>query len=49
MDDIEYKIVTSKGKPVQEENKASYISGILAENLRICMDFAKRSLPGKNS
>lgn len=48
IDDVDYKVLTTDGKPVTGKETKRYISGVLAENLRICKNKAHEQLP-KNS
>ena len=45
IDNVDYKVLTIKGKPVKGKETKQYISGVLAENLRICKNKAHEQLP----
>ena len=41
----EFATLTEKGVPVSGKESPSYIAGVLCENLQICKEEAKKSLP----
>lgn len=43
--DSDFSTITEQGTPVTGKNTTDYIAGVLCENLRICTEEAKASLP----